>query len=197
MLLIILLVILLVVLLSIDFYRKAIRQKEKQFLKDVENKNREEFILDKSDLEFTVEDDNKKPSQQASLLDDGFIVMYYEPSSPIKMKDLNSFMFNNSIKMLSGVYQRQINRNVIFSILADNEKQLFESAVSGEESKFILVMNFRKVISQDFNVKSSYEDMMDLSEQLQKNFGGVLLNENGLRVTKKDKQKYLTAILNY
>ncbi len=196
MLLIILLVIALVVLLSIDYYRKAVRQKEKQFLKDMENKNREEFVLDKSDLELVVEDD-KKPSQQDSLLNDGFIVMYYEASSPIKMKDLNNFMFNNSIKMLSGVYQRQINRNVIFSILADNEKQLFESAVSGEESKFILVMNFRKVISQDFNIKSSYEDMMDLSDKLQKNFGGVLLNENGLRVTKKDKQKYLTAILKY
>lgn len=46
-----------------------------------------------------------------------------------------------------------------------------------------------------YDVKTCYELMMDVLEAMNKSFHGTIMNENRIRLTKRDKQNYLDAIL--
>jgi hypothetical protein len=191
MFLIIVLVVLIVPLLFIDFYRKGLRQKEKLFLSNMESDDSDELVYKEKPINtFNEESDSKYES-----LKDGYILMYFESESNISIKDLNTFFSKRGVRMVRGIYQKTIDRNVIFSVLADNDEQLFDSPVVGSEKKLIIVMNYKKVSSLGYNVKDYYEDMMDSIDSLNKNFNGIILNENGIRLTKKDRQKYLSVIM--
>lgn len=191
MFLIIILVVLIVPLLFIDFYRKGLRQKEILFLSKMEVDDNDELVYkEKSINRFDEESDVEYES-----LKDGYILMYFESENDISIKELNAFFSKRAVRMVRGVYQRTIDRNVIFSILADNDEQLFDSPVVGSEKKLIIVMNYKKVSSLGYNVKDYYEEMMSGIDSLNKIFNGVILNENGIRLTKKDRQKYLSVIV--
>ena len=56
-------------------------------------------------------------------------------------------------------------------------------------------MNFKKLASLEYDVKTCYEVMMDILEAINKNFHGTLMNEHKIRITKRDKQNYLEAII--
>jgi len=56
-------------------------------------------------------------------------------------------------------------------------------------------MNYKKLISMEYDVKTCYELMMDVLEALSRSFHGTLMNEHKIRLTIKDKQSYLEAIL--
>lgn len=93
------------------------------------------------------------------------------------------------------VFQKINYKDVIFSILPDSEEQEFSAANEGEIRGIIAVMNYRKLADIGYDVKTCYELMLDILEALAKSFNGTLMNEHKVRLTKKDKQNYLAAIL--
>ena len=192
MFLIIILVVLTVFLVFIDFYRKGVRQKEKLFLSRIESDNHNVSLVYKEKSFDLKAEDNDLVYES---LKEGYILMYFEAENNITIKDLNNFFSKRSIRMVRGVYQKVIDRNVIFSVLADNEQQLFESPLIGAEKKLIVVMNYKKIISLGYDIKECCEDMMDTIDIFNKCYNGILLNENGIRLTKKDRQKYLSVIM--
>ena len=79
--------------------------------------------------------------------------------------------------------------------MPDNDSQEFQGSREGSVDGVIAVMNYKKLSSMDYDVKTCYELMVDVLEALNKSFYGTLMNEHKVRLTKKDKQNYLEAIL--
>ncbi|MDE5033692.1 hypothetical protein NAI60_09430, partial [Francisella tularensis subsp. holarctica] len=67
-------------------------------------------------------------------------------------------------------------KDVIFSILPDNQEQEFSSATDWSVTGIIAVMNYRKLASMDYDDKTCYELMLDILEALAKAFHGTLMN---------------------
>ncbi|AVC43755.1 hypothetical protein B4919_02645 [Francisella tularensis subsp. novicida] len=195
MTLILALVLVLVVLIIIDLYRKSLRLKQVEILRNIEQNNAQELITQaKSFPEYAANIENVQ--QEYPLLRDGFLLLYFEAIEPIQVKDLATFLKYYGIKYTDDKAFQKVNyKDVIFSILPDNQEQEFSSATDGSVIGIIAVMNYRKLASMDYDVKTCYELMLDILEALAKAFHGTLMNEHKVRLTKKDKQNYLAAIL--
>ena len=189
---ILILILVFVILIVIDLYRKSIRIKQKDVLKVIEEKSSEHLINKaKNDSIHIQEFQDEYP-----LLRDGYLLFYFGGIEPIDVQNLNMFLKFYDIKYRDdNVFQKTNCDDVIFSILPDNERQVFESSKEGEVCGIIVVMNFKKLASIKYDVKTCYEVMMDMLEALNKNFHGTLMNENKIRKTKRDKQNYLEAII--
>lgn len=190
--LILALVLIVVILIVIDIFRKSIRSKQKFILAGIEEKSNEALVaLANNDLSLVQDVFNEYP-----LLKDGYLVLYYETASTINIKDLSSLLKRYNIKFTDENVFQKINYNdVIFSILADNEKQAFESQNEGSVSKIVAVMNFKKLATFDYDIKACYESIMDVLDDVSKSYGGTIMNENRIRLTNKDKQNYLESII--
>lgn len=189
--LILILILVLVVLIVIDLYRKSIREKQKIALKEIEGNSSEQLVNQpKNSLSTVQEFQDEYP-----LLKEGYILFYFEGIEAISVKNLNKFLNYYGVKYNDQkVFQKLNYKDVIFSILPNNESQVFESPKEGEVSGIVAVMNFKKLISLEYDVKTCYEVMVDMLESLNKSFHGTLMNEHKIRITKRDKQNYLEAI---
>ena len=189
---ILILILVLVVLIVIDLIRKSIRMKQKEALKEIEGSSSEELISQvKSNPTHIQEFQDEYP-----LLRDGYLLFYFEGIEPLDIKNLAMFLKYYGVKYTDDKVFQKINYNdVIFSVLPDNESQVFESSKEGMVSGIVAVMNFKKLANSEYDVKTCYEVMMDILEALNKSFHGTLMNEHKIRITKRDKQKYLEAIL--
>ncbi|MGQ4003030.1 cell division protein ZipA C-terminal FtsZ-binding domain-containing protein [Francisellaceae bacterium CB300] len=189
---ILILTLILVVLIVIDLFRKSIRVKQKEALKEIENKSSELLTNQvKHDPAHIKEFEDEYP-----LLRDGYLLFYFEGIEAIDIKSLGMFLKYYGVKYTDDKVFQKINYNdVIFSVLPDNESQVFESSKDGKVSGIVVVMNFKKLASLEYDVKTCYEVMMDILEALNKNFHGTLMNEHKIRITKRDKQNYLEAII--
>ncbi|APC96704.1 hypothetical protein [Francisella frigiditurris] len=191
MFLILSLSLLLVVLIVIDFYRKGLRQKQLNKLEAINsqliNLSIETGNID-SDTAEIVEHKN-----EYEYLKQGFSLFYFESFQEMDLKDLNSFFKGYGIKFAEGIFQKVSYKDVIYSILPDNESQTFEGIT--KVKSIIVVMNYRKVASEGYDVKVCYESMIDMLDSLVKAFSGVLMSENKVRLTNRDKQKYLEAVV--
>ena len=189
---ILILILVLVVLIVIDLLRKSIRMKQKEALKEIDGGPSEELVSQaKSDPAYIQEFQNEYP-----LLRGGYLLFYFEGIEPLDIKNLAVFLKYYGIKYTDdNVFQKISYNDVIFSILPDNESQVFESSKEGEVSGIVAVMNFKKLAALEYDVKTCYEVMMDILEALSKNFHGTLMNEHKMRITKRDKQKYLEVII--
>lgn len=188
------LVLILVVLIIIDLYRKSLRIKQKEVLKEIEQKGSEELInqVKASTGDAHIED----VQREYPLLRDGFLLFYFEAIEPIEVKNLATFLKYYGIKYTDeNIFQKVNYSDVIFSILPDNDSQEFQGSREGSVDGVIAVMNYKKLSSMDYDVKTCYELMVDVLEALNKSFYGTLMNEHKVRLTKKDKQNYLEAIL--
>ena len=191
----IILTLVLVILIIIDLYRKSLRLKQVEILRNIEQSNTQELITQaKSFSEHAA--NVKNVQREYPLLRDGFLLLYFEAIKPIQIKDLAAFLKYYGVKYTDNkVFQKVNYKDVIFSILPDNQEQEFFSATDGNITGIIAVMNCRKLASIDYDVKTCYELMLDILEDLAKSFHGTLMNEHKVRLTKKDKQNYLAAIL--
>ena len=189
------LVLVLVILIIIDLYRKSLRLKQLEILRNIEQNNTQELITQaKSYSEHAANVENVQ--HEYPLLRDGFLLLYFEAIKPIQIKDLTEFLKYYGVKYTDDkVFQKVNYKDVIFSILPDNQEREFFSAKDGSITGIIAVMNFRKLASIDYDVKTCYKLMLDVLEDLAKSFHGTLMNEHKVRFTKKDKQNYLAAIL--
>lgn len=194
MTLILVLVLILVILIIIDLFRKSLRVKQKEILKKIEQKSSEELINQvKSSSEYAHIEDVQR---EYPMLREGFLLFYFECIEPIQIKDLATFLRYYGVKYTEAKVFQKINYDdVIFSILPDNEQQEFLDSKEGSIDGIIAVMNYKKLASMEYDVKTCYELMVDILEGLGKSFHGTLLNEHRIRLTKKDKQSYLDAIL--
>lgn len=190
--LILILVLILVVLIVIDLLRKSIRVKQKEALKEIESGFSEDLVNQvKNNLVHVQEFQDEYP-----LLRDGYLLFYFEGIEPIDIKGLSMFLKYYGIKYTNDKVFQKINyKDVIFSVLPDNGSQVFESSKKGDVTGIVVVMNFKKLAALEYDVKTCYELMMDILEALNKNFHGTLMNEHRIRITKRDKQKYLEAII--
>lgn len=189
---ILILVIILVVLVIIDLCRKAIRIKQKEALNRSENESTEKLIKQtKSSLSNIEEVKDEYP-----LLKDGYLLFYFEGIDMIDVNNLSMFLKYYGIKYTDEqVFQKVNYDDVIFTVLPDNEAQVFESQKEGSIKSLVVVMNFKKLADMQYDVKTCYELMMDVLEAMNKSFHGTIMNENRIRLTKRDKQNYLGAIL--
>ncbi|AXA34411.1 cell division protein ZipA C-terminal FtsZ-binding domain-containing protein [Francisella adeliensis] len=189
---ILILVIILVVLVIIDLCRKAIRIKQKEALKRSENESTEKLIKQtKSSLSNIEEVKDEYP-----LLKDGYLLFYFEGIDMIDVNNLSMFLKYYGIKYTDEqVFQKVNYDDVIFTVLPDNKAQVFESQKEGSIKSLVVVMNFKKLADMQYDVKTCYELMMDVLEAMNKSFHGTIMNENRIRLTKRDKQNYLDAIL--
>ncbi|AEI35725.1 MULTISPECIES: cell division protein ZipA C-terminal FtsZ-binding domain-containing protein [Francisella] len=194
MTLILALVLILVVLIIIDLFRKSLRVRQKDILANIEHANSQELISQakSSPSNARVED----VQREYPLLRDGFLLIYFEGTQSIQVKDLATFLKYYGIKFTEEKVFQKINyKDVIFSVLPDNEGQEFLASNEGEVNGIVAVMNYRKLANIGYDVKTCYELMLDILEALGKSFNGTLMNEHKVRLTKKDKQSYLAAIL--
>ena len=190
--LILVLVLVLVVLIIIDLFRKSLRMKQKEALKNIEDKSKEELT---SELKENSET-NLQLQYEYPLLKDGYLLVYFEGIEPIDVKNLNMFLKYYGIKFTDEkIFQKVNYDDVIFSILPDDDKQQFESQDQGEVGTVIAVMNFKKLAALEYDVKTCYDLLMDVLEALNNSFQGTLMNENRIRLTKKDKQNYLDMVI--
>lgn len=191
MFLILSLSLLLVVLIVIDFYRKGLRQKQLNKLEAINsqliNLSIETGNID-SDATEIIEHKN-----EYEYLKQGFALFYFESFQEIDLKDLNLFFKGYGIKFVEGIFQKVSYKDVIYSILPDNESQTFEGV--NKVKSIIIVMNYRKVASEGYDIKVCYESMIDMLDSLVKAFSGVLMSENKVRLTNRDRQKYLEAVV--
>ncbi|AIT09959.1 membrane protein [Candidatus Francisella endociliophora] len=194
MTLILALVLVLVVLIIIDLYRKSLRLKQKEVLREIEQKGSEELLGQvRNSSEYAHIEDVQR---EYPLLRDGFLLFYFEAIEAIEVKDLATFLKYYGVKYTDEKIFQKINyKDVIFTVLADNESQEFISSKEGKVDGLIAVMNYKKLTTMEYDVKTCYELMMDVLEALSKSFHGTLMNEHRIRLTKKDKQNYLEAIL--
>ena len=190
--LILILILVLVVLIVIDLFRKSIRMKQKEVLKEIEEKSSEQLTNQVKNNSINIQEFQ----DEYPLLRDGYLLFYFEGIESINVKKLNIFLKYYGIKYTDDMVFQKINYNdVIFSVLPDNDSQVFESSKEGNVSGVIVVMNFKKLANLDYDVKTCYEVMMDILEALSKSFHGTLMNEHKIRITKRDKQNYLEAII--
>ena len=190
--LILILILVLVVLIIIDLFRKSIRMKQKEVLKEIEGNSSEILINQAKNDPANIQEFQ----EEYPLLRDGYLLFYFEGIEPINVKSLSMFLKYYDIKYTDDkVFQKISYDDVIFSVLPDNESQVFESSKEGEVSRIVVVMNFKKLARLEYGVKTCYEAMMDILEALNKNFHGTLMNEHKVRVTKRDTQNYLEAII--
>ena len=194
MTLILALVLILVVLIIIDLYRKSLRLKQRDILEDTQQKDSEKLLeqVKNSSGHAYIED----VQREYPLLREGFLLFYFEGIEKLGVKDLATFLKYYGVKYTDEkVFQKLNYSDVIFSILPDNEDQVFADSKEGYVSGIIAVMNYRKLASMEYDVKTCYELMMDILEAMSKSFHGTLMNEHRIRLTNKDKQNYLEAIL--
>ncbi|AFJ43237.1 cell division protein ZipA C-terminal FtsZ-binding domain-containing protein [Francisella orientalis] len=194
MTLILALVLILVILIIIDLFRKSLRVRQKDILANIEHANSQEFVSQakNSPDKAYVED----VQREYPLLRDGFLLIYFEAAQSMQVKDLATFLKYYGIKFTDEkVFQKVNYKDIIFSVLPDSEEQVFAAANDGEVKGVIAVMNYRKLANIGYDVKTCYELMLDILEALSKSFNGTLMNEHKVRLTKKDKQNYLAAIL--
>ena len=194
MTLILALVLILVVLIIIDLYRKSLRLKQRDILEDTQQKDSEQLLeqVKSSSGHAYIED----VQREYPLLREGFLLFYFEGIEKIDVKDLATFLKYYGVKYTDEKVFQKLNYNdVIFSILPDNEEQVFADAKEGQVEGIIAVMNYRKLAGMEYDVKTCYELMMDILEAMGKSFHGTLMNEHKIRLTNKDKQNYLEAIL--
>jgi c-di-AMP phosphodiesterase-like protein len=186
------LILVLVVLVVIDLCRKNIRIKQKNALETIEKKSSEQLTNQvKNNPGHIHEFEDEYP-----LLRSGYLLFYFEGIEALDVKNLEIFLKYYGIKYTDdNVFQKINYSDVIFSILPDNDKQIFEFSNVGQVSGIVAVMNFKKLVSMEYDVKACYELMMDILETLSKSFHGTLMNEHKIRITKKDKQNYLEAII--
>ncbi|MFC4893165.1 hypothetical protein ACFPDQ_08905 [Pseudofrancisella aestuarii] len=191
MFLILSLSLLLVVLIVIDFYRKGLRQKQLNKLEAINsqliNLSIETGNVD-SDVAEIVEHKN-----EYEYLKQGFSLFYFESFQEMDLKDFNSFFKGYGIKLVEGIFQKVSYKDVIYSVLPDNESQTFEGIT--KVKSIIIVMNYRKVASEGYDVKVCYESMVDMLDSFVKTFPGVLMSENKIRLTNRDRQKYLESVV--
>jgi hypothetical protein len=175
-----------------DIIRKGIRNKQKEILTASENKNSEQLVAQINDSTAPAQDiANAYP-----LLKDGYLVLYFESTETMSIKDLSMYLKYYGIRYTDdNVFQKINHGDVIFSILPDNETRTFQGRNEGSVKKIVTVMNFKKLSSQDYDTKICYELIMDVLEGLSKQSSGILMNEHGLRLTNKDKQNYLESII--
>lgn len=194
MTLILTLVLLLVVLIIVDLYRKSLRIKQKDTLKNIEQGSEEELVNQaKNSSKYAHIEDVQ---QEYPLLRDGFLLFYFEGIGKIQVKGLATFLKYYGVRFTDeNVFQKLNYKDVIFSILPDNQSQEFSSSKDGAVDGIIAVMNYRKLAGMGYDVKTCYELMMDILEALDKSFHGTLMNEHKIRLTKKDKQNYLEAVI--
>ena len=190
--LILILILILVVLIVIDLFRKSIRMKQKEALKEIECSSSEDLVSQAKNNHVHVQEFH----DEYPLLRDGYLLFYFEGIEPLELKSLSMFLKYYGVKYTDDKVFQKINYNdVVFSVLPDNESQVFESSKEGEVSGIIAVMNFKKLVALEYDVKTCYEVMMDILEALNKSFHGTLMNEHKIRITKRDKQNYLEAIV--
>ncbi len=189
---ILILILALVVLIVIDIARKSIRVRQKEALKKMKEGLSEQLTTPvKSTTSHIQEFQDEYP-----LLRDGYLLFYFEGVEPIDIKDLGMFLRYYGIKYTDEKVFQKINYDdVIFSVLVDNANHVFESSKEGVVSGIVAVMNFKKLSTLEYDVKTCYELMIDILEALSKNFHGTLMNEHKIRITKRDKQNYLEAII--
>ncbi|API86299.1 cell division protein ZipA C-terminal FtsZ-binding domain-containing protein [Francisella uliginis] len=194
MTLILVLVLILVVLIIIDLYRKSLRIKQKEILEGTQQKDSEQLLEQaKNSSGYAYVEDVQR---EYPLLREGFLLFYFEGIEKIDVKDLATFLKYYGVKYTDEKVFQKLNYNdVIFSILPDNEEQVFADAKEGQVEGIIAVMNYRKLAGMEYDVKTCYELMMDILEAMGKSFHGTLMNEHKIRLTNKDKQNYLEAIL--
>ncbi|MED7819421.1 MULTISPECIES: cell division protein ZipA C-terminal FtsZ-binding domain-containing protein [unclassified Francisella] len=194
MTLILVLVLVLVVLVIIDLYRKSLRLKQKDILEGSQQRDGEQLLEQaKSSSENAY---IESVQSEYPLLRDGFLLFYFEGIEKIQVKDLATFLKYYGVKYTDEkVFQKLNYDDVIFSILPDNQDQIFVDSKEGYVQGIIAVMNYRKLASMEYDVKTCYELMMDILEAMGKSFHGTLMNEHKIRLTNKDKQNYLEAIL--
>lgn len=194
MTLILILVLVLVVLVIIDLYRKSLRLKQKDILEGSQQRDGEQLLEQaKSSSENAY---IESVQSEYPLLRDGFLLFYFEGIEKIQVKDLAIFLKYYGVKYTDEkVFQKLNYDDVIFSILPDNQDQIFVDSKEGYVQGIIAVMNYRKLASMEYDVKTCYELMMDILEAMGKSFHGTLMNEHKIRLTNKDKQNYLEAIL--
>ena len=203
------LVIILISLLFIDIIRKAKRQKQKEFLEEIEKKHKsfdfteskfsetskEEISFEEKESDITkkniVED---VTSKQYPNLEEGFALFYFETNSKYSIKELNAFLNEYNLRRSNGIFQFLNYRDVIYTIIPDNEEQSFDNLNNEINLPLIIVMNFKKVKSLGYNPKECYENMLIMLENMTEKFNGTIMNENNLRLTKIDKEKYLEKI---
>lgn len=194
MTLILALVLILVALIIIDLYRKSLRLKQRDILEDTQQKDSEQLLeqVKSSSGHAYIED----VQREYPLLREGFLLFYFEGIEKIDVKDLATFLKYYGVKYTDEKVFQKLNYNdVIFSVLPDNEEQVFVDSKEGHVSGIIAVMNYRKLAGMEYDVKTCYKLMMDILEAMSKSFHGTLMNEHKIRLTNKDKQNYLEAIL--
>ena len=101
------LVLILVVLIIIDLYRKSLRIKQKEVLKEIEQKGSEELInqVKASTGDAHIED----VQREYPLLRDGFLLFYFEAIEPIEVKNLATFLKYYGIKYTDeNIFQKLI-----------------------------------------------------------------------------------------
>jgi hypothetical protein len=189
---ILILILVLVVLIVIDLFRKSTRMKQKEALKEIEENSSEHLTNQAKNSHAHIQEFQ----DEYPLLRKGYLLFYFEGIEPVDIKSLGMFFKYYGIKYTDDKVFQKINYNdVIFSVLPDNESQVFESSKEGGVSGIVAVMNFKKLANLEYDVKTCYEIMMDILEALNKNFHGTLMNEHKIRITKRDKQNYLEAII--
>ena len=194
MTLILVLVLILVVLIIIDLYRKSLRLKQKEILEGTQQKDSEQLLEQaKNSSGYAYVEDVQR---EYPLLREGFLLFYFEGIEKIDVKDLATLLKYYGVKYTDEKVFQKLNYNdVIFSVLPDNEEQVFADAKEGQVDGIIAVMNYRKLAGMEYDVKTCFELMMDILEAMGKSFHGTLMNEHRIRLTNKDKQNYLEAIL--
>lgn len=194
MTLILVLVLILVVLIIIDLYRKSLRIKQKEILEGTQQKDSEQLLEQAKNSSGYAYVENVQ--REYPLLREGFLLFYFEGIEKIDVKDLATFLKYYGVKYTDEKVFQKLNYNdVIFSVLPDNEEQVFADAKEGQVEGIIAVMNYRKLAGMEYDIKTCYELMMDILEAMGKSFHGTLMNEHKIRLINKDKQNYLEAIL--
>ena len=206
------LIIVLISLLFIDIIRKAKRQKQKKILEEIEKKHKsfdftgskssetskEEISFEEKESDITKKNivEDVTPKQYPNL-EEGFALFYFETNSKYSIKELNSFLSEYNLRRSNGVFQLLNYRDVIYTVIPDNEEQSFDNLNNEFNLPLIIVMNFKKVKSLGYNSKECYENMLDMLDNMSDKFNGIIMNENNLRLTKIDKEKYLEKITKY
>ncbi|MED7787474.1 cell division protein ZipA C-terminal FtsZ-binding domain-containing protein [Francisella sp. 19X1-34] len=194
MTLMLILVLILVVLIIVDLYRKSLRIKQKDILEGTQQKDGEQLLEQaKSSSTYQYVENVQR---EYPLLREGFLLLYFEGIGKIEVKDLATFLKYYGVKYTDEKVFQKLNYNdVIFSILPDSEEQIFVDIKQDKVDGIVAVMNYRKLANMEYDIKTCYELMMDILEAMGKSFHGTLMNEHKIRLTNKDKQNYLEAIL--
>ena len=184
----------LIFLILIDLYRRNIRIRQKKVIDDIQKKESEKLlnqVIDVTDLSNVDNCQHEYP-----ILREGFLLFYFETKKTISVKDLSRFLKLYGARYTDErVFQKFNNRDVIFSILPDSDAKIFNKHDEGRVKGIIAVMNYKKLSYMNYDIKNCYEMMMDILEDMSNNFGGTLMNEHKIRLTNKDKKKYLEAII--